>query len=112
MVMMLARGEVATVAGSVDRLTRAGYTDWFKAENGQLRAARGGCLHRPEEMAVDEYLRFEGETNPDDEAIVFALTCRRHGVKGTYTIPYGTDTPPADAEVLRRLHLEATRGKT
>jgi hypothetical protein len=103
------RGEQLTLADSVDRLTKAGYADWFKAEDGGLRSATNGCVHSPDEMRVDEFLRFEGETNPDDEAIVFALTCVPHGVKGTYTIPYGTTTPQADAEIVR--HLQSKQRK-
>ena len=102
-----AQSEIATVAETVDRLTRAGYVDWFRSEDGRLRASKSGCLHVPEAMRVDEVARFEGETDPADEAIVFALTCKEHGVKGTFTTPYGKDTPTADAETIRLLHLEA-----
>jgi hypothetical protein len=54
-------------------------------------------------MRVAAVLRFEGETDPDDEAIVFALECKEHGVKGTYTVAYGSNTPPADIDLVRRL---------
>ena len=103
--------EVATIAATVDRLTRAGYVDWFRSEDGRLRSSKSGCLHGPEAMQVDEVVRFEGETDPADEAIVFALTCKEHGVKGTFTVPYGKDTPRADAETIRLLHLEAAQRK-
>jgi hypothetical protein len=94
-----------TLAIAVNRLTSAGYTDWFKAERDGLRAAEAGCLHSPEALRVDEFVRFEGATNPDDEAIVFALECKEHGVKATYTVPYGSGVPAADAEMIRRLQL-------
>jgi hypothetical protein len=97
-----------TLAGSVDRLTADGFTDWFKAEAGGLRAATAGCLHSPEEMVVVEIRRFEGETNPDDEAILFALECPAHGVKGTYSVPYGASTPPADIEMIGRLRRKTS----
>jgi hypothetical protein len=101
--------EAITIAGTVDRMTRAGYTDWFRAEAGGLRAAKAGCVHPPQAMRVDEIARFEGETNPSDEAIVFALECKQDGVKGTFTVPYGKDTPAADVEAVRLLQIEAAR---
>lgn len=111
MVATTTRAEEPTLANTVDRLTRAGYTDWFKTEADGLRAATAGCIHPPQALRVDEVVRFEGETNPDDEAIVFALVCEEHGVKGTYTVPYGTEMPPADGEIVRQLHTEtAVRG--
>jgi hypothetical protein len=101
-----------TLAGSVNRLTAAGYTDWFKAEAGGLRAMTAGCLHSAESMRVTEVLRFEGETDPDDEAILFALECPQHGVKGTYSSPYGAGTPPLDMEMIRRLRRKPSAAAT
>jgi hypothetical protein len=102
-------GENETLAISVNRLTESGYTDWFKAEPGGLRAAEAGCLHAPEAMRVDELVRFEGATNPDDEAVVFALECKEHGIQGTYTVPYGAGVPSADAEMVRRLQVATAK---
>lgn len=99
-------GSELGLAASIDRLTAAGYTDSFKAEPQGVRAFRAGCLHPPERLRVVEVLRFEGPTNPDDEAILFALECEEHGTRGTYAVPYGPQTPAADAEALRRLRRQ------
>jgi hypothetical protein len=96
-------GEVRTVSQCVDRFTKEGYTDWFKVDASGLHAVTEGRTHAPETMRIDDVARFEGITDPDDEAIVFALRCE-HGVKGTYTVPYGPRMPAADAEIVR--HLE------
>ena len=92
-----------TMAHAVDRLTKAGYTDDFRAEEGGLRAALGGCVHPPEELIIKEVVRFEGVSDPDEEAILFALECRKHGVKGTYATTYGSSMAAVDAEMVRRL---------
>ncbi len=94
---------VETVAEAVNRLSAAGYADDFRAERGGLRALRAGCVHAPESLSIDEVVRFEGITDPADEAIVFALRCKLHGTKGTYTTSYGTNMTCADAEMVRRL---------
>lgn len=94
---------VETIAQAVNRLSAAGYADDFRAEAEGLRAVRAGCVHAPETLSVDEVVRFEGMTDPDDEAIVFALRCTPHGTKGTYTTSYGAKMTPSDAEMVRRL---------
>jgi len=91
------------LSGTVDRFTAAGYTDHFKAEERGLRATKSGDLFSPESLIVDEFMRFEGETNPDDEAIVFALRCPTSGVKGTYTVAYGKDMDPLDIDMVNKL---------
>ena len=92
-----------TLRDAVDRLSAAGYTDDFRAEPEGLRAVAAGCFHAPESLIIEEIVRFEGVTDPDDEAIVFALRCPLHGVKGTYTVPYGVNVPEIDTEMIQRL---------
>ncbi len=56
----------------------------------------------PADVRVDHTIRFEGDTNPDDQDIVVALECSC-GCRGVYSAPYGPSTPPEDVAVLRRL---------
>jgi len=95
-----------SVAEVVDRLTRAGYRDQFRAEGSELRAIEEGCAHPPRELVVEAFERFEGTTDPGDEAIVFALVCR-HGVRGTWTVTYGPQMEPDDAELASELTVAA-----
>ena len=92
-----------TLSEVVAKLTAAGYTDDFRAESDGLRAVVAGCTHRPESLTIDTVVRFEGMTNPDDEAVVFALRCGSHGTRGTYVSSYGPQMPALDAEMVRRL---------
>ena len=94
-----------TVSGAITRLGAAGYSDDFRAEPEGLRAVNAGCVHAPEVMHIEAVIRFEGTSDPDDEAIVFALRCEPHGVKGTYAAPYGAQVPECDAEMVRRLAI-------
>lgn len=98
-----------TLSQAVDRLTAAGYTDDFRAEPGGLWAIAADILYRPESLAIDEVVRFEGITDPADEAIVFALHSEEDGVKGTYTVAYGPDMGALDAEMIHRLPNNASR---
>ena len=91
------------LAHAVERLTKAGYRDDFRAERGGLRAVQAGRVFDPESLVVDEVARFEGDSDPGDEAVVFALSSGSSGTRGTYVVTYGTYVDPADAEMMRRL---------
>jgi hypothetical protein len=91
------------LAHAVERLTRAGYRDDFRAERGGLRAVRAGQLFEPEALVVEQVERFEGESDPGDEVVVFALSSESSGTRGTYVVTYGTYIDPIDAEMVRRL---------
>jgi len=59
----------------VDRLTAAGYTDTFRGEAGGIRALKAGHLHKPEELLVESIDRFEGVTDPEEQAIARTIAC-------------------------------------
>jgi hypothetical protein len=91
------------MAGVIDRLTKAGYLDTFRAEKGGVCALHAGHLHAPEDLVVESIDRFEGISDPSDEAMVMALRCSVDGCRGTYTVPYGKNMPAIDAEMVARL---------
>ena len=92
------------VAEAVDLLTAQGYADTFRAERCGLRAAAlAGCCHRPEDVRIEHAFRFEGDSTPDEQTIVFALRCAPHGNAGTYVLPHGPETPAPDADAMSRL---------
>ena len=99
------------VARAVERLTAAGYRDDFRAERGGLRAVNTGRMYEPESLDVDEVLRFEGESDPDDEVVIYALNDAGRGARGTYVVTYGTYVDPLDAEMLLRLSRRAARSR-
>ena len=98
-----------TLSQAVDRLTAAGYTDDLRAELDGMRAVVAGIAYRPESLAIEEDVRFEGITDAANEAIVLALHCREDGIKGTYTLPFGPGMGALDAEMIRRLRNTTTR---
>ena len=87
----------------VDRLTENGYPDAWRGEPGGVRATVSGHLHRPEELEIESIDRFEGISDPDDQAIVLAVRCPSDGCSGTYTVPYGKDMPSVDGELIIRI---------
>lgn len=99
-----------TVADAVDRLTAAGYVGDFRAVEGGLRDSITGRIFAADELVIDELLRFEGATDPDDEALVLALRSRDGSVRGTYAMAYGPAMDPHDAEAVRRLRDGRGRG--
>jgi hypothetical protein len=98
-----------TLSDAIDRLRAAGYRDSFRPEAGRLRALAARRLYAPEELRVDELVRFEGPSDPGDEAILFALRSEDGAVRGTFASGYGPSVDPADAEVVRRLPLRPVR---
>lgn len=94
----------ATVTDAVADLEAEGYTiDVSVAPGGMLRCGRCGTLHDPAATNVDRTARFEGDSDPGDEAIVFGITCTDCGARGTLVSAYGASVDTDEAAVLTAL---------
>jgi hypothetical protein len=94
---------MATLSESIAALQKEGYTgNWFATADGMLRCSETGHDADPSTVTVDRTLRFEGQSDPDDEAILFALS-EAGGRKGLYSTQYGPAMPPEDAAVIAQL---------
>jgi hypothetical protein len=91
------------LAQAVERLTAAGYREHFRAESGRLRALGTGSLYEPESLVIEQIVRFEGASDPDDQAVLFALRSEPQGVRGTYVAAYGLYMDALDGAMIRRL---------
>ncbi|MDZ7678046.1 MAG: hypothetical protein U5K29_05825 [Acidimicrobiales bacterium] len=93
-----------TMSEALDRLAKAGFGDDLVPDGPALRAVETGVRHDPAALSVVEVVRFEGPTDPADEAVVFALTTAAGEPVGTLTMPYGQAAGGDDAYIVQRLH--------
>ena len=92
-----------TVTDALARLRNDGYTaDFTGTSQGRLACQHCNRTMGSSDVQVDHTVRFEGDTNPDDQDIMFAIQCVC-GCKGVYSAAYGPATPPEDAAVLQSL---------
>lgn len=95
-----------TVVEALACLRELGYTT---EEDVRGKVLRCGSCHTEAEMAhlvADHVYRFEGMSNPSDEAIVVGVTCPACRAKGVLVSAYG---PMADPEELAGVQMIAAR---
>jgi len=95
----------ATVADAVDALTRRGFTEQFRAIDGHLRGMATGAVFALDDLVIREFYRFEGMSDPDDMAIVYAIETRG-GVRGTMTDAFGVYADPATGAALTGIAMQ------
>lgn len=89
-----------TPAEAIAKLQADGYTgNWFATSARMLRCAVCSEDTNPADVTIEHTLRFEGQSDPDDATIVFALS-EPGGRKGVYSAPYGVYMSPDDAAVI------------
>ena len=59
----------------------------------------------PADFIVDKFFRFEGASNPDDSAIVYAISSK-DGLKGTVVDAYGVYADSLTTEMIEKLRIK------
>lgn len=92
-------GELLTLAGTMDDLERRGFTEHFKLSGGRLRGLDSGKAFGAEQLVVAEHYRFEGVSDPDDMAILYAIETRT-GLRGTLADAFGAYSDPGISDFM------------
>jgi hypothetical protein len=77
-----------TLSSCINSLTRNGYETQFKIVRGGLKSLSTEKVFRPDEVKINNFFRFEGESDPADNSILYAIETNS-GEKGTLTDAYG-----------------------
>ena len=93
---------------ALDDLRKRGYEADFATETDCLYCGDLDLRLNHEEFNVDEVYRFEGSSNPDDNAVLYAFSSST-GVKGTLVDGYGAYSENLSFEMAKKLqshHME------
>jgi hypothetical protein len=91
-----------TVAEAVNGLKERGYTIDFNLEADCITCSSSKL--RPAEFEITEVYRFEGNSDPADEAIVYAIESR-DGRKGVLVNGFGISADEIEQEMIEKLSV-------
>jgi hypothetical protein len=92
-----------TVSETVNELSARGYKNDFMIRKDHVLCTPSNKKYQPEELEIIHVYRFEGITDPGDQAEVFAIEAI-DGTKGTMTVPYGASID-FNADILKRIQF-------
>lgn len=89
-----------TVSSAIEALRQEGYTTDFRLEKPRMVCPL--CRGKYDEFDIVDIYRYEGDTDPADEASVYAIQSKS-GVKGILVTGYGASDDVVSTELLARL---------
>lgn len=101
---MIMKNDFGTLSQTVDALKKQGYDLDFNIKQECLICHQNNTVLSPDEFEIDSVYRFEGESNPDDEAVVYAISSPKYGVKGILVNAYGIYADDASNALVQKLH--------
>ena len=96
-----------TLSEAMENLVRRGFTEHFGVRGDQLRGFESGKTFGSQDVIIREYERFEGVSDPDDMAIIYALESAS-GLHGTLVDAFGVYSNPAISAYLGRVRFVGT----
>ncbi|MGH2575703.1 MAG: phosphoribosylpyrophosphate synthetase [Ignavibacteria bacterium] len=101
----MAVNQFETMTEALENLKNRGFTNSFKIEEDGAKSIETGELIKPEDIIIVEYHRFEGDSNPDDMSVVYAVESAQ-GMKGTFVDAYGTYSNPHINGFLKKVKFK------
>ena len=92
------------VIKALSELQSRGYRDTFEPAGDGLRSQLTGAHFAPEDLVIVEVYRSEGETDPQDMAVVYAMESAR-GEKGILVDAFGAYSDPRVGKALERVKV-------
>lgn len=89
---------------AINDLKQRGYTEDFNLKDNCLVC--NDKQFKSEEYEIKEVYRFEGDSDPGDEAIVLGIEST-NGIKGILVNGYGYSSEPMTDEIERKLKMHA-----
>jgi hypothetical protein len=98
---MIVTPYLKSMVSCLTKVVSDGYKEDFKATAKGLKSVGTNQLYTPEQVRIINLFRFEGFTDPTDNAVVYVLETN-DGIKGTLVDAYG----PAADPLVKKFILE------
>ena len=96
-----------TMVEAINDLKKHGYTEDLNLQENCLEV-NSIKLH-PEDFHVDSFYRFEENTDPDEQAILYAISAPTLNIKGLLVNAYGIYSDAMTDEMTKKLNVHETK---
>lgn len=93
-----------TLTEAINIKQAEGYTFDFNLSSSTLQCRKLNKTFDSSEFTVDSFYRFEGDSNPDDSSILYAISTE-YGLKGLLVDAYGAYSDNLNVEMIQKLKI-------
>ena len=92
-----------TLSETINGLKEEGYTLDFNIRGDCLACLQNSTILSANDFEIDKVYRFEGESNPDDESILYVISSSKFDVKGLLVNGYGISSDNVSDALIAKL---------
>jgi len=92
-----------TLSETINGLKKEGYTHDFNIKTDYIVCSQTNVKLSPDDFEIDKFYRFEGESSPDDQSILYAISSSKFDVRGLLVNGYGITADEATDALISKL---------
>ncbi len=96
-----------TLSETINGLKKEGYALDFNISREFVLCDKPDMTLSPDDFEIDKVYRFEGQSNPDDQSILYAISSIKYNVKGVLVNGYGIYTEEISDALISKLNTNA-----
>ena len=94
-----------TLSETMNELRKEGYVEDFNLQQNCLECRNGQFKVFADDFKIDKFFRFEGESNPSDQSILYAISSNKEDLKGLLVNAYGIYSEPLADNMVDQLEM-------
>lgn len=95
-----------TLLAAIDGLRSDGFNLDFNIAFDTLLCQQNGVCLNPGQFEIVGHYRFEGNSDPDDSSVIYAIESSDGTMKGILVSAYGIYSDPVSDDMVRKLGVE------
>ena len=92
-----------TLSEVINLLKAEGYTEDFN-----LPTSCTAFHDDPSQFIIENTFRFDNQSDPDDQSVLYAVCCKKRSIKGILLNSYGLYNEPVTSEIIAKIHTDYT----
>ena len=97
-----------TLSETINGLVKLGYNHDFNIKEDCIVCRQANITLSPEDFQIDKTYRFEGDSDPDYQSILYAISSPKFGIKGLLVNGYGISADEASSKLIAKLQTNNT----
>lgn len=93
-----------TLSETINGLVKSGYTHDFNIADECIVCHNANLSLSPDDFQIDQVYRFEGDSDPEYQSILYAISSSKFNVKGTLVNGYGISSDEASTKLIEKLN--------
>ena len=100
-----------TLSETINGLFKLGYTHDFNIKEECIVCQNTNIALAPEDFQIDHVYRFEGDSDPEYQSILYAISSTKFDIKGTLVNGYGISAEETTTKLIEKLKTHHVQNK-